>query len=409
MRSLSLATVFAAISGFAVVILATKVLPHQLTSEFNGYWAVFFLLTGVIDGLMQETTRTVSAARDLASSPRQQRAARPWRTATVIGVALAAIVALTAPLWIGTQLTNFRVSGVALLVVGVVSYAYQAVLSGILSGTKLWRQYAWLVALDSGVRLALVGIAWVAGWGIFAFLVVTVLGAASWAVVLGCSPNARSAVRAAVDCSRDVFLRRALTAMAATGSSALLITGFPAFMKARSNPSHAGVLLAAMILAVTLTRAPILVPLQRFQSALIVYFVDHRRRILAAAAKPVAAVLGVGLLGAAAAWAIGPFLIVMLSRPEYHVPGAILAVLTFASACTGALMITGTATLAFERHGLYVAGWLAASAVAFAVLAFPVSLEAGVCGALIAGPATGVVVHALGLRRAAAAGAGALS
>ena len=81
-------------------------------------------------------------------------------------------------------------------------------------------------------------------------------------------------------------------------------------------------------------------------------------------------------------------------------PGGLL-VLTFASACTGALMVTGAATLACEQHKGYVLGWATASVGAFGVLWLaPLSLEAGVCVALIAGPLLGGLVHLVSLRGA---------
>ena len=282
------------------------------------------------------------------------------------------------------------------LAFGLLTYAFQAVLSGVLSGLGLWRRYAWLVALDSGVRLVLALVAWQLGGGLPAFLVITVVGALSWLIVLWGVPRG-----VLVDVSRTALTRRAGSAMLATGASAALITGFPVFVQSTSEPGAGTVVtVAGIINAVTLTRAPILVPLQRFQSALIVRFVEQRDTLYRALAVPVLAVLGLGVVGAVLALLLGPWILDTLFQPDLFVPGGLLAVLTFASACTGSLIVTGAATLASELHRSYVVGWVTASVVAFGVLWLaPLSLEAGVCVALTVGPLAGGLVHALALRR----------
>lgn len=392
MKTLSLATVFAALAGFAVIFIAPHAMPRAEVEEFMAYWGLFFAVTGLIDGLMQETTRSVSAARTVAKdSP-----ANPWRTASGLAVILGALALLTSPLWT-MLLTQHTTIATALLAVGLVSYVFQALMSGLLSGTSKWPAFALLLTLDSGIRLGLVLLAWWAGWGLPAFLLITVIGALSWLFIL---PMARDAVSAATDCAQEVFRRNTMSAMLATGATALLITGFPTFIKATQDPAPVnGVTMAAVMYAVTLTRAPILVPLQRFQSALIVNFVTHRGAIVQTLLKPVAAVFGVGVLGGALAWLIGPWIMETLWGSDYAVPGLVLGLLTIASACTGALMITGTATLAIEQHRAYVLGWVVASAAAFGMLLLPFTLATNVCAALLIGPLAGSVVHVLALLR----------
>lgn len=404
MRALSLATLFAAASGFIVLWVAAWALGVERADEFQAYWGVFFALAGVIDGVMQETTRAVSSARSSSTDTGTTGtpAGRPWRLGAVVGVVAAVLVVISGFLWMPLLLSESHGSAIGLMAIGVLCYAFQAVLSGVLSGLGLWNQYAGMVALDSGIRLVLAVVAWLAGWGMPVFLLLTVIGALSWAATLAASPTARTAISAKVDVSHRVLIRRVGSAMLATGASAALITGFPPLIKATADESAGtGVVsLAGLMLAVTLTRAPILVPLQRFQSALIVRFVERKDSLYQALAVPLAAVLGLGLVGGAAAWLIGPWIMDTFFDEGFAVPGLILAVLTFASACTGALMITGTATLAVERHSWYVVGWATASLVAFSILALPLPLTTAVCTALIIGPACGALVHLAALRGA---------
>jgi O-antigen/teichoic acid export membrane protein len=404
MRALSLATVFAALSGFVVLFVAAWALGEVRYDQFQAYWGLFFALAGLLDGLTHETTRASSSARERGAAVTETsaapRSARPWRLALIVGGVVLLVVAASAWAWM-PLLVSEGSGATALMAIGLFSYAFQAVLSGLLSGLKLWPQYAWLMAIDSGIRLVLSVAAWAAGWGLTGFYLVTVIGSVTWLGILTFSGRARESARAPLDVSMPVYARRVGSAMLASGASAALITGFPVLLQATSHGSATltGVSVSALMMAITLTRAPILVPLQRFQSALIVRFVGARDSVVASLGRPLALVLGLGLVGAAAAWLIGPWFMVAFLPEGFGVSGWILAVLTFASACTGSLMITGAAVLALERHAFYVAGWVTATLVAFGVLLTPLPLEIGVSAALIVGPLAGGLVHVAALRR----------
>lgn len=392
MKNLSLATIFAAASGFVVMWIASWALDakHGYNS-FLAYWGLFFACTGLIDGITQETTRAVAASRET-----QVRGnANPWKLGAAIGAALAAVVLFVGLFAMGRIVPTRPGTATGLLAFGLLSYAFQAVLSGILSGSGLWNRYAALVALDSGVRLVLAVVVWALGGGLVEFLAITVIGALSWAVVLALAP-----VRVQLDVDRGAFVRRVGSAMVASGASAALITGFPTAASAAFPAATAGAAVAAINNAVMLTRAPVLVPLQRFQSALVVRFVERRDTVYRALAAPVGAIMGVGLVGFAAAWLVGPWILRVAYKPELFVDGLTLGLLTFASAFMGMLMITGVAVLALERHAFYVAGWLAATATAFAVLFLaPWGVATTVVMALFAGPIVGALVHLAGLVR----------
>ena len=392
MKNLSLATIFAAASGFVVMWIASwaRDAKHGYNS-FLAYWGLFFACTGLIDGITQETTRAVAASRET-----QVRGnANPWKLGAAIGAALAVIALLAGLFAMGRIVPTHPGTATGLLAFGLLSYAFQAVLSGILSGSGLWNRYAALVALDSGVRLVLAVVVWALGGGLVEFLAITVIGALSWAVVLALAP-----VRVQLDVDRGAFVRRVGSAMVASGASAALITGFPTAASAAFPAATAGAAVAAINNAVMLTRAPVLVPLQRFQSALVVRFVERRDTVYRALAAPVGAIMGVGLVGFAAAWLIGPWILRVAYKPELFVDGLTLGLLTFASAFMGMLMITGVAVLALERHAFYVAGWLAATATAFAVLFLaPWGVATTVVMALFAGPIVGALVHLAGLVR----------
>lgn len=402
MKYLTLATIIAGVSGFVVIIIAAWALGSSgtVTEEFTAYWGMFFAGTGVLTGLTQETTRAVSAARSgTVSAVSSASSIRPIVFSLAAAAVTAVVLGLTTPLWIGRLLSEHQSIGVGMLAVGLGSYAIQATISGILSGAQLWKQYAALISLDTGIRMILAVIAWLLGYELLAFLVITVIGAMSWMVIVGLSKSAREALGSLTDVSGRVFTRQALTAMAASGSTAVLITGFPTLVKL-TNPDTTGqaVTAAAVIYAVTLTRAPLLVPLQQFQSAIIVRFVQNKVTPWVALAGPLAIVWGVGLLGSGLAWLIGPWLFDVILRQEiFAVPGWLLALLTLGATSTATLMVTGCATIAYDRHGLYLAGWVLATVVAVGILMGPWSLALAAALALIIGPLVGLVVHAVAL------------
>jgi hypothetical protein len=63
------------------------------------------------------------------------------------------------------------------------------------------------------------------------------------------------------------------------------------------------------------------------------------------------------------------------------------------------LTLSGAASLALERHAVYVVGWVAATAVTVTVLLLPGSMETRTVVALVAGPLVGIPVHLLAGRR----------
>ncbi|BAB97731.1 Hypothetical membrane protein [Corynebacterium glutamicum ATCC 13032] len=399
-RYLTLATIIAGLSGFVVIIIAAWALgdSSQLSEEFTAYWGLFFAGTGVLTGLTQETTRAVTAGSRGGS--RGGRAGsvvgfRPFLFSFVVAAIVLVVLGASAPLWIGQLLSNLQGVGVGLLAVGLASYAIQATISGILSGCQLWKEYASLISLDTGVRMVLAVAAWLLGYQLLAFLIITVVGSISWLVIVLCFGSVRSVLGSVADVSRGVFIRQALLAMAASGATAVLITGFPTLLKF-TNPSAVagGVSMAAVSYAVILTRAPLLVPLQQFQSAIIVRFVKGTSGPLKTLAGPLAIVWAVGLVGAGLAWLVGPWILdVVLQKELFAVPGWLLAMLTLGATTTASLMVSGCAAIAFERHGIYLTGWVVATVVAVGFLLGPFDLGVAAGLALIVGPLCGLLVH----------------
>ncbi|MET3861125.1 hypothetical protein ABIE38_002050 [Dietzia sp. 2505] len=425
MRALTLATVFAAASGYLVMLVAGRALGPADYPLFATYWGAFFALGGVANGLMQEATRAVRSARvgptpddargGRVSGPgRDGRARAPGTGGRVrllpaglmLGLALAAVVTVSAPAWPALGLPTFSGMGVAVMAVGILGFSLQAATAGALSGTERWGMYAVLLTVDAALRLVVAGVAWWAGDAGLGFALATVAGTVTWALMVSLYPATREALARALDVGRQRFWRNTASAMLASAGTAALVVGFPVFVTATVRETDPAPLVGAVILAITLTRAPLLVPLTSFQSAIIVYFVQRRELGPRALAAPLGLVTAVGLVGAGAAWLVGPWLIRVLFGAEFELPGAVLAALTAASVGTAALMVTGNAALAFDRHLLYNVGWWVAVLAALVLLvSVPGPLDVRSAIALLAGPGIGVVVHVVGLAVIARLGA----
>ena len=193
-------------------------------------------------------------------------------------------------------------------------------------------------------------------------------------------------------------MRGASHSIAASGASAILVMGFPVLLKATSG--QLGATGGVVILAVTLTRAPLLVPMTAMQGNLIAYFVDYPGTRLRALRKPAAVVLAVGTLGVPAAGLVGPWLLRVAFGPEYQTSGTLLAWLTAGAVSIAILTLTGSATVAAALHRAYSLGWVAATVAAALLLTLPFNLETRTVVALLCGPLVGIAVHAAALARA---------
>lgn len=395
-----------AVSGYAVIVVAGQALDTVSYEAFAVFWGLFFALAGLIDGLLQETTRAVAGrgAADAENMRSASSAVRPLAVAAGFAVVVGALSVASAPLW-GHQILpadqGLNGAGVALLAAGLASYTFQAAICGLLAASGRWSTFAWLISIDSAVRILLALGAWAAGWHLLAFLLVTVVGAVTWLGALAVSATTRGVLQDLGDVSTGEFIRRTLKAMLASGANAVLITGFPVLITFTSGEDVAPGALAAVITAVTLTRAPLLVPLQRFQPALIVHFTEHRDRVLRACAVPTAIVVGTAVVGGVAAyWLARPLMLVFFDA-ELVSSATVLSLLTLASGSTALLMVTGSAAHAAERHSLYLAGWAVATVAAVLLLAVDVSPEARAILALGVAPLIGVAVHlgVLAMRR----------
>ncbi|MDL9937494.1 polysaccharide biosynthesis protein [Gordonia sp. ABSL1-1] len=403
----TVATIIAAASGYLVLLIAARHLGASGYGVFAVFWAAYGIVTGAQNGQLQETTRAIRSAQDHRRDALgiDTPADRPVRINVAIGFVLAALVAVTAPLWSGSVFDEQRWLSVLLLAGGVASFAVYAHLCGALSGASRWSAFAVLLSVDALIRLVGAVMSAALGWGLTAFLVITVAGSASWCVLLLTSAAARTAVGLPGDANARRLTTNTLTAMAAALASAVLVMGFPVLIKVTAGSETFGHaadddrLIGAVILAVTLTRAPLLVPLNSFQGVLISRFVDGRHAIGRALRGPLAVVATIGVLGSVAAWLIGPWLLTTIFGDDYDLDGAVVGLLTLGATTLGLLTVTGAATVAAGAHRWYATGWWVATIASALILLIPADVDTRSCAALVIGPLAGIAVHVAGLMR----------
>ncbi|MFZ1164816.1 hypothetical protein [Mycobacterium sp.] len=393
-----IATAVTAVCGYAVVYLAARDLAPAGFSVFAVFWGAFGLVTGAANGLLQETTREIRAGGyESRAEVLPDRRTHPLRVAGMVGIAAALVIAGSSPLWSGRVFAQAHWLSVALLSGGLAGFCLHATLLGMLAGTNRWTQYGALMVTDAVIRVAVATATVLAGWALVGFLWATVAGALAWLIMIGASPATRAAARLLTPVGTVTFLRGAAHSITAAGASAILVMGFPVLLKVTS--SQLGAQGGVVILAVTLTRAPLLVPLTAMQGNLIAHFVDQRTERLRALIAPAALVAGIGAVGVLAAGLVGPWLLRVGFGPDYHAAGALLAWLTAAAVAIAMLTLTGAATVAAALHRSYALGWVCATVAATLLLLLPVSLETRTVVALLCGPLVGIGVHLAALAR----------
>ena len=389
MARVGTATAVTALCGYAVIYLAARDLAPSGFSVFGVFWGAFGLVTGAANGLLQETTREVRSANYAGDStalpaPQEPRT-HPLRVAMLVGVAAAVLIAGSSPLWGGRVFVEARWLSVALLSVGLAGFCVHATLLGMLAGTNQWSRYGALMVTDAVIRVLVASATVVLGWRLVGFLWATVAGAVAWLILLAASPAARATARLLTPVGTATFLRGAAHSITAAGASAILVMGFPVLLKLTSN--QLGAQGGVIILAVTLTRAPLLVPLTAMQGNLIAHFVDERSHRVRALLAPAGIIGSIGAVGVLAAGVVGPWLLRIAFGPQYHAGSALLAWLT-------------AAAVAAALHRAYSLGWVGATVASGLLLGLPLSLQTRTVVGLLCGPLVGIGVHLFALSRA---------
>jgi hypothetical protein len=252
-----------------------------------------------------------------------------------------------------------------------------------------------MVSLEAVLRLTAIAAAAALAAPLVGLELACLAALTAWVVVALVSPAARSSLRSRADVGLWRLLQNTGHALLSAASSAALIVAFPILLKL-TTPQADYALSAPILLAISLTRAPIMVPLQAFQGVALAEIVRDPQNGWRGLKKPLLALVGVGVVGAAAAWLVGPQLMLFFG-PAYKVEGWALAALTLAAVLMAVLTLLGTVVIGLGNHRAYSAGWLTATAVAIGLLLLPAGVEIRSILSLGLGPLAGIAVHAVAI------------
>lgn len=393
MRALSLATIISAGAGFFIIFLAPHALKVAAVAAFQAYWGLFFACTGILDGISSETTRT------LRSTPSPQHGAQLWQVAALLSLGTALVVFAGSFAVIPNLLAAFpdqQLPASVLLAAGLAAYTWQAALLGALAGTGSWGRYSTIMLLDVLGRLLIVLASIALNGGLIWWLVTTVLGAATATGFLLADKQTRSLLHCRLGSSHTLVKHLPAT-MLASGAASFLINGFAPAVQAAAQPAANPEVVAALLLAITISRAPFLVPVQRFAQALIARF----SRSTAQLVPILLGLLAAGSFGSLLAASCGPWVMSFLFGSTYQLSASQLAPLPLAAATVAGVLVTGTASLAKGQHRFYVAGLITAAGGSVVFLQLPGPTTTVVAMAMLAGPLLGMAVHVSGLRKSA--------
>lgn len=395
--SMAAAALVSALSGYVVLMIVAHRLTPAQNADFLVFWSLLFAVIAVLGGLQQEATRAVGTAELAAAAGRPPWGVHVLPIGLAIGSALAVVVAVLSPLWRPALLGPDGGWGVvAVLCLAAAFYSGHLTVVGNLAGERRWSTSATLIGGESTLRLLLVGVAALASAGLAGLELAAAASTVCWLVMLPLSRNLRRATHARGDVPVYLLVPRVFQTMLAAVGSAALVVGFPTILRLSSNVTEWATA-APLVLAISLTRAPLLIPLTAFQGVAIAAFLDPGRKRLVALLRLVGGIAGIGVLGAVLAAGFGPWLMAAFFGPDYRVSGVVLAGLTLDAIALAVLTMTGAGVLALARHWVYATGWLTAAAVSLGVLFLPLSLTNRSVVSLAVGPLVGIAVHVVGM------------
>jgi uncharacterized membrane protein len=381
-------------SGYLVTWLVAAQVSTADYTIFAVFWSALFLVLGTLGGVQQEFAR---ATFPLDESAHDSGVARASHFALLIVVVVALLLAASAPFWGVRLLGDAAQVGVIALIAGACGYVLVATSCGVMYGIAAWLPLAAMIGLDGALRLVLVGVALMVGGSVELLMVAVVLPLlVTLAIVV-------PVVAARLQRSRlDVGYRRlsgnTVRTVVAAAATATIISGFPVLLRA-SDPDAPAAIIGPLILVLTLTRAPLVIPMMALQSYFVVRFQASPDRVLRNVSVTVTLVVSAAGALALILGFVGPTLFAALFGAAYSLDGFVIAGLVASSGLVGALTVTGSALLARSRHSAVTTGWLVAAVVLLAVLWLPLPLVERALVALAAGPLAGLLVHVAALLR----------
>lgn len=381
------ATAIAGGCGYLIQLLAPALLDDPQTYvAFAVFWSTVYLFGAAVGGVQQEVTRATHPVD--AGAP--DRVLSRFALIGMGGILAAGLVVgwLISPVAFSAD----PVTMTAAFAIGISGYFVVAVLTGALYGLEQWRAIAVLVTVDAVLRAVVLVLAFVlnASAGVLALLIAIPFPVSF--LIVWVALRRRLARGYVLDVEARRLVANAIGTAVAAAATGIMVTGLPLLLRA-TMPAADPVVLASLILIITITRAPLIIPVMALQNYLIVDFRRAATRVWTRLLRYVG-VLALGtVLLAAAAWLWGPALVDLLSSGRYTVDSPTAGGVVLSAGLVALMCVTGPALLSEQRHRWFVTGWVVAALLTIAALFVPLAPVERTLLALLMAPAAGLAVH----------------
>jgi O-antigen/teichoic acid export membrane protein len=374
---------------WAGLVAAGRILGARDFAAFMVIWGLFFSVTGVLQGIQQETARETSGTGE--GGTRSQAGA-----ALLLGGGIGLGV-LGTGVWWGPDLVGRHWLGVvSALSLSVVAYALANQINGGLAGHGSLHALSTAIALEAVVRTIAVMTVLLLSSNPALWSLALAAGAAAWVVLLT-RQEVRRAVSATVAGTRRQFVTRAAIACGAAACSALFVSGFPVLIRVERGSAldaEAGAFLAALLL----TRAPLLLVLNAYQGVVVSRFVVSGGSGPALLRRYLSYLSVTALTAVPIAFLAGPWVQTTVFGAQFETSRFAFVGLLGAGWAVASLTLSGWAALSAGLHGGYALGWVSALAVTAVLVWAPGDLVPRSIFALVCGPVVGMGVHVALLR-----------
>lgn len=395
MLGVGLAIAVSSVVGYLLLALIGRALSPEDFGLFVSYWGVLFGLASSLSTIEQEAAKQSAEGATAGRAPIHRVAI----SAAVIATAAAALTLLPP---VAERLYGEADSRLGVLVVlATLGFAVQFMVRGLLMGNDRIPAYSGIVIAEAAVRLLVLLAVWVT--------VGVTLGTAAAAVAVGSYAwigwirqarrvDRREAGPAATSTGWRAPFARAGSLMLAAALMACMITGYPTMVTAFSGGTlgvEGGIVFAAL----TVSRVPLLfvAPLQALAVPTIVAWrqdptktTHDSRRLLVLGAL---GVLGIALVGAVAAWFVGPWGVQLAYGANYVVAPEAVAGLVFSACVLGLLQLMSAALVAFGSYRWMIVVWgVSVATTAVWLLLSPLDIVASTVVGAVLGPVAGSVL-----------------
>lgn len=389
LRSVLIATASAGIAALLIQTLVGASISPADYAVFAVFWAALYLIVGGLSGVQQEIVRASRVGAD--PMPASGRA-RPVVFAVGSAAAVFAILVVTGLGWGPLVFGGEWLEAVIFLSLGGAFSVCVAVATGILYGAKRWGLLAASIVADPGLRLVAVALALLAGGTALQLHAAVVVSFPLVLVLILIVQSRRRGAPVVLDVGyRRLVWNASRTLVGAVATSAL-VSGFPLFLgiSAQDESQKA---LGTLLFVLTLTRAPIVIPLLALQSFLILTFSEAGSRLWAVLLRLLAAVAGGTLVLAILAALLAPWILDVVFSGKYDINGLSVGLIVMSAGATAALCASGAATIARAQHTAFLVGWVVAAAITIGLVFVPLELTTRTVVALSVGPLAGLAVH----------------